>query len=321
MAQWDSHEAREVELQNEVVTLCLVKPSGRGSALLLTAAIFLATLTGSSPSSAAQVSFSGARPFTVFVPSAYDPSRPAPLILALHGYNSSGLKLEKYLNLTAVAKAKGFLYIHPDGVADKAGIRSWNATPECCDFHSPKIDDEAYLMKIIDEVSKAYSVDPNRIYIIGHSNGGFMANRMACDHADRIAAIVNLAGGSFVKQASCKPAVPISILQIWGTDDETYKGNHILGKPIPGAVKTIANWGSLDRCSKNMSVVAQKMDLEAKLIGDETTVSHYTNCAFNADVEFWSIAGAGHEPSFSQEFSTDIVDFLLAHPKKMASIN
>ncbi len=270
---------------------------------------------GTSSSNAAEVSFGGARPFKLFVPSTYNSSFPAPLILALHGYSQTGDKFEKYLNLKAVAEARGILYVHPDGTADKTGTRFWNATPECCDFHSPKVNDDGYLMSIIDEVSKNYAVDLDRIYIIGHSNGGFMANRMACKHADRIAAVVSLAGGSFVQPSMCNPSAPINVLEIWGTKDVTYKGNHMMGKVIPGAAKTAAIWGALNHCSKNVSILPQKLDLDAKLKGSETTQNQYTECANNADVEFWSIVGAGHVPKLSKEFTTDVVDFLLAHPK------
>lgn len=274
---------------------------------------------GAPASNAADVSFGGVRPFKLFVPTTYNAAFPAPLILALHGYSQTGDKFEKYLNLTPIAEAKGILYVHPNGTADKTGTRFWNATPECCDIHSPKVDDDAYLMSIIDTVSKSYNVDPDRIYIIGHSNGGFMANRMACMHADRIAAIVNLAGGSFIKQSMCKPASPINILQIWGTKDVTYTGNHMMGKVVPGAVKTIATWAALDGCAKSMIVLPERLDLEVKLKGAETTIGQYTECAGNADVEFWKIADGDHVPKISKNFTADIVDFLLAHPKTIPS--
>jgi polyhydroxybutyrate depolymerase len=270
---------------------------------------------GNASANAQEVSFGGPRPFKLFVPSTYNASFQAPLILALHGYSQSGAKFEKYLNLTPIAEVRGILYVAPDGSADKLGTRFWNATPECCDFHSPKVNDDSYLMSIIDEVSKKYAVDPERIYVIGHSNGGFMANRMACMHADVFAAAVSLAGGIFEKTSLCKPTTPISVLEIWGTKDVTYKSNHIMGKYIPGAAKTAAIWAAIDHCSKTMLVMSGKLDLDSKLKGPETTVGQYSECSGNADVEFWSIAGADHVPKLSNNFTADVVDFLLAHPK------
>jgi polyhydroxybutyrate depolymerase len=278
-------------------------------------AIFLAAFVGTPSSGAAEVSFGGARPFRLFVPSTYNAAFPAPLIISLHGYAQSGDKFEKYLKLTPVAEARGILYVHPDGTADKSGTRFWNATPECCDIHKPKVDDNGYLTSIIDQISKSYSVDPDRIYIIGHSNGGFMANTMACLHADRFAAVVSLAGGGYAKSSMCKPSSPINILEIWGTKDVTFTGNHMMGKFVPGAVKTAAIWGALDHCSKTTYVLPQKLDLDSKQKGSETTQRQYTECKDNADVEFWTIAGAPHVPTLSKNFTVDIVDFLLAHPK------
>ena len=280
----------------------------------------LATLVvTSSVSMAASANLSTQRPFNIFVPSTYNSATPAPLIIALHGFNQSGAKFEKYLDLTPIAQANGIIYVHPDGTADSHGTRFWNATPECCDYHSPKVDDDAYIMSIIDSVSAMYAVDPNRIYIIGHSNGGFMANRLACNHADRIAAIVNMAGGSFISTSSCKPSSPISVLEIWGTSDITYTSNHYEGRTIPGAVKTFANWAALDKCSKVSEVLPQKLDLDSQILGDETTVSQYLGCPSGTAIDFWKMQGVGHVPTLSKNFTLDIVNWLLAHPKVTAT--
>jgi len=298
-----------------------MKHFDRRIVLLTVSAIFLMSFSAIAPSNAAVVSFGGTRPFKLFVPTSYNKANPAPLILALHGYSRSGNQLEKYLNITAVAQARGILYVHPDGTADKAKNRFWNATPECCDFATKKVNDDAYLMSIIDEVSKKYAVDPARIYIIGHSNGGFMANRMACNHANRIAAVVSLAGGSYIKSSACQATAPISVLQIWGTSDETYKSNHILGRAIPGAVQTTASWAKLDRCSMKVVKLPVRLDLERKLKGEETTISQYQGCPAGTTVELWTIVGGEHVPAISKSFTADVVDFLMAHPKGLVSDN
>jgi polyhydroxybutyrate depolymerase len=278
-------------------------------------------LLGIQTSHATTTSFGGARPFNLFVPSTYNSNTPAALIIALHGFNQDGDKFEKYLNLTPIAEADDILYVHPDGTADTHGIRFWNATPECCDFQSPKVDDDAYIMSIIDQVSAQYSVDPNRIYVIGHSNGGFMANRLACDHADRIAGVVNIAGGTFTTGARCKPAAPISVLEIWGSKDVTYKGNHILGKPIAGAEKIFTAWGKINQCVGSAQHIPEKLDLDRKISGAETTETQFLECPSGTAIEFWRISGASHVPNLSKNFTKDVVNFLLAHPKVSPSIS
>lgn len=285
---------------------------------ILVAALIL--VFSSSPVNASLSTPSSARPFNIFVPSTYSPSTPVPLIIALHGFNQSGAKFEKYLDLTPIVQADDIIYVHPDGTADTHGVRFWNATPECCDFQRPKVDDDAYIMSIIDSVSAQYAIDPNRIYIIGHSNGGFMANRLACNHADRIAAVVNIAGGSFTTVAACTPTNPISVLEIWGTADETFKGNHILGKPIPGAIKTFKTWAAINQCSKISQVVPQKLDLDKRIPGTETSITQYLDCPSGTAIDFWKIDGASHVPALSKNFAPDLVNWLLAHPKVIPSI-
>lgn len=274
-----------------------------------------ATLTGTSAGSAASIPFSGARPFSVFVPSSYSSATPAPLVIALSGYNQTGAQFERYLKLTPLAQKNGFLYVVPDGSADLHGIRFWNGTPECCDFQSPKVNDDAYIMKIIDQVSAKYSVDLNRIYIVGHSNGGFMANHLACLHADRIAAVINFAGGSFTTQAACKPSAPISVLEVWGRSDETYVGNHILGRPIPGAVKIFNNWGAINQCAAGATVLPTKINLLSTTQAPDTTVSQFQGCPASTAIDFWSIDGAAHAPTLTANFRTQLVGWLLSHPK------
>jgi polyhydroxybutyrate depolymerase len=303
------------------VTISCMRGFYRRIVPLTLGVVFFTSLIGMAPSNASIVSFTGVRPFKLFVPTSYNKINPAPLLLALHGYASSGNQLEKYLNLTAVAQARGVLYVHPDGTADKSGNQFWNATPECCGYAKMKVNDDQYLMDVIDGVSRKYNVDPGRIFIIGHSNGGFMVNHMACAHADRIAAVVNLAGGTYANPSTCQPSAPISILQIWGTSDETYKGNHMLGRVIPGAVKTIATWARLDRCAKKLIKSADKLDLDRKLKGSESSVSVYPACEAGTTVESWTIVGGKHVPAISKTFTSDVVDFLLAHPKRSISDN
>lgn len=279
--------------------------------------LLLSGVVSASSSQAAEVTFPGDRPFSVFVPDSYNKAKAAPLILALHGYTSSGEQTEEYLKMTEVAKARGILYVHPDGTRDGASNRFWNATPACCNFYSSKVDDGAYLISIIDAVSKKFNVDQKRIFVIGHSNGGFMTHHMACAYANRIAAVASFSGATYFNSASCMPSKPISVLQIWGTDDETisYNGGQLFNNNYPGALATISAWATLDKCSTKLQNSNQKLNLEAKIAGNETMVKFFQNCSSKTRVELWSIKGGKHVPELADGFASKIVDFLLAHPK------
>ena len=170
------------------------------------------------------------RPFEVFAPSSYSPDAPMPLVVLLHGFGASGAIQEAYFRLEPLAEQRGFLFVHPDGTINALGKRFWNATDACCGFSST-VDDSAYLMSLIEQVQAQFNVDPKRICLVGHSNGGFMSYRMACEHADTIAAIVSLAGATYLDTDECDPTEPVSVLQIHGTAHDTiaFDGGSILG--------------------------------------------------------------------------------------------
>ena len=96
----------------------------------------------------------------------------------------------------------GFLYAFPDGTRDRLGNRFWNASDACCDLFQSGVDDVAYLTAVIDDMSARFHVDAKRIHLVGHSNGGFMSHRYACDRAERVAAFVSLAGDNYKDAAS-----------------------------------------------------------------------------------------------------------------------
>jgi polyhydroxybutyrate depolymerase len=273
-----------------------------------------------SQSQAADVVYPGDRPFTLVLPNNYQPGTPAPLIIALHGYTANTPYADSYFQLSKVADQKGILTIYPSGSKDSNGYLFWNATPACCNFDASTVDDEAYLLSIIDSVSRDYPVDPARVYIIGHSNGGFMAHRMACNQSDRIAAIVSLAGATYSNTRSCKPTSPVSVLEIHGTNDAviTYTGGYLFNNAYPSARKTINLWGRINACGKKPYRVLPRLDLDRKLPGAETTVLRFKGCKTGATSEMWTINKGKHSPELSAKFAESVVGFLLNHRKKSA---
>lgn len=283
-----------------------------------TLSVLLLSLLPISQSEAADVVYPGERPFTLVLPTNYQPGTPAPLIIGLHGYTAESPYAQNYFALGKVADEKGILTVYPSGSKDTNGYLFWNATPACCNFDSNSVDDEAYLLSIIDSVSKDHTVDPARIYIIGHSNGGFMAHRMACNQSDRIAAIVSLAGATYSNPKSCNPTSPVSVLQIHGSNDEviSYTGGYLFSSAYPSARRTIDLWGKLNECGKKPYRVLPRLDLDRKISGLETTVLRYKGCKTGANSELWTINKGKHSPELSATFAKSVIDYLLAHPKK-----
>jgi polyhydroxybutyrate depolymerase len=259
----------------------------------------------------------GGRPVTVHVPDSYDPARPAPLVVALHGYTSDAKELETYLRLTPESDRRGFVYAYPEGSTDDRGDRFWNATDACCAFSSPEPDDSRYLGELISTIQGSYRIDRARVYLIGHSNGGFMAFRMACDHADQITAIVSLNGASWNDAARCRPSEPVSVLAIHSSTDETvaFGGGVIGSAAYPSAATTVAQWLGYNRCAK-AGRDAPALDLVTDLPAAETTVRTYgQGCAGGSTVQAWTINGGTHVPQLGPAFAPAVTDFLLSQAK------
>ena len=279
------------------------------SCLLLIAAL---------PASADIVIDLGRGPVTVFVPSSYNPEVPAPLVVLLHGYGANGAWTESYFQLLPLAEQHGFLYMHPDGTVDPDGYRFWNATDACCDFYGSGVDDSGYLLALVDEVKAQLNVDRGQVYFTGHSNGGFMSYRMACDHSGTAAAIASLAGATYYDPLDCAPSSAVHVLHIHGTADSVilYGGGSGPLGTYPGAVETVEHWAQYDGCVVEGVLTPPSLDLDASIPGAETDVYVYdVGCSIDGSAQLWSINDGSHFPQLTDEFRTSVIGFLLSHQK------
>jgi polyhydroxybutyrate depolymerase len=236
----------------------------------------------------------------------------------LHGYGSSAAGHESYLNFTALSDEKTFLYAYPDGLTDVAGQQFWNATDACCNIYDKPVDDVYFASAILADVQSSWPVDPRRIFVFGHSNGGFMAHRLACDLSETLAGVVSLAGMTWKDASKCPAKERIAILQIHGDADGNIKyGGGNVGAPwmasYPSARETVAHWAAADGCGA-LQATGETLDLDSKLAGNETAIERYAGCAGGA-VELWTVRGGPHMPRLTPAWSRPVWDFLSAHPK------
>lgn len=252
------------------------------------------------------------RPYGLAVPGAYRSSTPTPLVVLLHGYGSTGRAQAEYFGLLADAEEHGYLLAYPDGLVDPRGSRFWNATDACCNFYGNPVNDVAYLGAVIDDVAARYTVDPRRVFVVGHSNGGFMAHRLACEIGGRLAAIVSLAGAVWLNPGACPAPSPVNVLQVHGDADETisYAG----GPGYPSAAQTVAIWAQKNRCSGALEAGADK-DLDVQLPGLETRTETYAGCPPGGAASLWTIEGGGHVPRLGASWADEVWSYLSAHPK------
>ncbi|MDE0960639.1 MAG: alpha/beta hydrolase-fold protein [Planctomycetota bacterium] len=253
---------------------------------------------------------------SVYIPASYNPANPTPILMALHGYSFSGATIEVYFGFSQLAEQNGFIYLYPDGSLDSVGLRFWNATDACCDFDGAGYDDVGYLTTLLDMIEAEYNIDPNRVHLVGHSNGGFMAHRLACEDPERFASIASLAGAVYSDPIDCTAIEPVHVLQIHGTLDPiiSYYGG-VLEAPYPSAMETCTQWAARNNCS-GPPVSGSNINLDGFLLGNETTVERWqAGCDPNGSVELWSIIFGGHLPTPSSQMSSLIFQHFLDHPK------
>jgi len=123
------------------------------------------------------------QPYRLLIPSSYDGSKPFPLIIALHGAGrDENSFFDDYPNgaFKNEAEQRGYIVACPKGRQPTSM------------YLGPAEQD---VMDVIAQVRKNYKIDPNRIYMTGHSMGGFGTWSIAMDHPDIFAAIAPISGG------------------------------------------------------------------------------------------------------------------------------
>lgn len=247
------------------------------------------------------------------------PAGEVPLIVLLHGYGSGSAAMVAYSRLHQRMNRDGFALLIPNGSVNRIGNRFWNANDWCCDFYDSGIDDSAALRGLIQQVVREH--DLGSVYFFGHSNGGSMSYRMACDLA-HVRAIVSLAGSSSRDPNWCADADPVSVLQISGTADTViwFQGNDgqvglVTGEPefYLGALDLVKRWGDRAGCAwPDDPQPYATMDLDEAVGGAETQAYRLGGCAEGVSVELWVGDGSGHSPGYGDAFADALLSWLLA---------
>lgn len=271
-------------------------------ALALAACAALAACDGGEPSEAPRT-FGGDRPAKLQVPPDLEAGRTYPLVLILHGYGATSLLQQSYFGLSGLATRGDAFVLAPDGTVDGSGKQFWNADTVCCDFEDRAPDDVGYLGGMLDEIKEFWPIDPGAVFAIGHSNGGFMSYRLACDRSDLFAAIVSLAGNASTG-VPCAPERPLSVLHVHGTDDASV--------PYSGAEPSVSTWAGFDACT-GARAAGPALDLDASVAGAETRTAATAGCPAGVGVDLWTIQGGGHVPSLAPTFPTTAWQWLLDH--------
>lgn len=223
------------------------------------------------------------RTYRLHVPVAYDPHIMIPLILSIHPYTGHAANQEQDFDQSFQADREHFLVVYP-----QATSRTDNGEPEWAieGKYSPTVNDVLFFSDLLTTLQQHLCVDAQRIYAIGYSNGGGMANLLACKLAGRIAAVAPVAAAIYEIPGGCHPARPVPYLEFHGTGDPivSYTGGSYLNF-VP-VMQTMQEWAMHDGCTSGPTTFFQQADV---------TGLKWSNCQGGVTVEHYRVAGGGHQ--------------------------
>jgi polyhydroxybutyrate depolymerase len=170
-------------------------------------------------------------------------SRPVPLVVVLHGRDSTPTQELVRTGLTDLAANGQAVLAYPAGIG-----RSWNAGTGCCAAAAKlHVDDVAFLRKLVGAVEAHAPVDPARVYLVGYSNGGRLALTAACALPGAFAGVATY-GTAQPPGCRANRAPPLPVFIGYGTVDPHAAPGHV----PPGsttAPATAAGWRSAEGCT------------------------------------------------------------------------
>lgn len=236
------------------------------------------------------------RNYMVYLPNNYPGTINFPLVIYLHSYGWTAQQGMNYTLLHQVADTSGFIVVYP------SAINNWNSgIGEGAGWQTPDVDDVGFINALIDTLSNHYSINLERIYACGFSNGGFMSYKLACQLSHRIAAIASVGGVISSGTAdNCNPQHTMPVLQIHGTADGIV--SLLYGTTDWYSVdQTLSYWTYVNGCVQVNTVLLPDLDPT-----DGCTVKKitYSNCSDESNVIFYKVINGGHSwPGAAADYS------------------
>ena len=239
-----------------------------------------------------------------------------PLIFELHGggiyiedmTGESGHKTP-YKLWMELAETEKFIVVYPEGLNGAYSKPTWNDCRGDC-IVSSDADDVHFVETLISTISSQNSIDNQKIYVSGTSNGGFMALRLAVCLSDKIAAVSAIVSAMPAVSECNSPDNPISVLFMNGTNDNhmPYNGGYVSNPPNPdhgSALSTdssVAFWVNFNQ-TDTIPTHYVYPDLDNNDGGIVERFS-YKNGTQGTEVILYKVNGGGHSaPSVREQYS------------------
>ena len=255
------------------------------------------------------------RSYLLHEPFSKPPKDGYPIVFVIHGGGglASGMSVSTAMHSHSIGKK--YLVVYPDSL-EFDGKKNWadgrTATVPGREAFA-KVDDVGFICFILDGLIKEYAVNQKRVFATGVSNGAFMSHRLAAEKADRFAAIAPVIGGMAESVAKkFKPTMPLSVLQINGTEDPLvpYEGGYVhfrkqqLGKTLP-VTKIIDLWVKHNGCQEK-PIVEELKDADPN-DGCKVTSFTFSRGKGDSKVILLKISGGGHNWPGARKYAPEFL--------------
>jgi polyhydroxybutyrate depolymerase len=225
----------------------------------------------------------------VHVPVGYRSTTAVPLVLNMHGSQSTALAQEALTGMDATADADQFIVVYPQGDIPAGTGFEWNVPNEPLFGGAPvpadAPNDVSFIEQLVTLLEHHYCINPERVYATGFSGGARMSSQLGCDASGVFAAVAPVSGLRL--PTPCPSTRPVPVISFHGLDDpvDPYNGNgqKYWTYSVPVAAQ---RWAAHNDCSSKAAVSQPDPGV---------TLTTYPDCAGGSAVELYSIAGEGHE--------------------------
>ena len=236
------------------------------------------------------------RSYILYVPSSYDENESSPIVFNLHGGSGTAEEQMNYVSdMRNITDNENFILVYPQAYSDSNGIPIWNLGG--INSKATDVDDVGFISQLINKIAEFYSVDRERVYVTGFSNGGYLSFELACKLSSEVAAFASVAGHMFIDTYNdCSPTHPTPFLSINGTEDN-YDG-------IAGYYLPIENSNNYWVGYNKTDLIPEVIYLEDQNTSDGSTVEYYSwkNGTNGVEIDHYKVIGGDHSwPSLNAD--------------------
>jgi polyhydroxybutyrate depolymerase len=225
------------------------------------------------------VSSGESREYLLHVPHDLDRTKPAALVISLHGAGGWPALQRDLSRWNDLADREGFIVVYPAG-RQGPGARVWHLGDE---------REVRFIADLIDQLRREHDIDPRRIYANGLSNGGGMSFALSCRMPERLAAVGMVGAALLLESTWCQSTQPVPMIAVHGLRDKAapYHGgtSWVATGPFSGFLPFGADWARRNGCAPDAQ------DVE---IGDGVTRREYSECTNDATVVLYTLRDGGH---------------------------